>query len=258
MITDPWFYAAAIPAVALVGLSKGGFGGSLSLLALPLLSLAIPTMQAAGIMLPILLAMDAVAVVIWRKIWHKKNLMILIPAGTAGTVIGYLTASIVEDGHIRLMVGSIGLMFTLDHAWRSWRGTTTQGPPKQPNWLKGSFWGVISGFTSFISHVGGPPLQVYLLPQRISKEVFAGTLTMFFAYINVIKVAPFFALGQLNPTNLTTSAVLVPLAIVSTMFGGWLVKRVPARLFFTLIYSVLFIVSLKLVYDGVRMTFGGP
>ncbi len=148
------------------------------------------------------------------------------------------------------------IMNIVHHAWRSWRGTATSGPAKQPDWIKGSFWGVISGFTSFISHVGGPPLQVYLLPQRISKEVFAGTLTMFFAYINIIKIAPFFALGQLSPTNVTTSAVLLPLAIVSTMFGGWLVKRVPARLFFTLIYSVLFIVSLKLVYDGLRMTIG--
>jgi len=257
MITDPWFYAAAIPAVALVGMSKGGFGGSLSLLAMPLLALSVPLMTAAGIMLPILLVMDAVAVWAWRKIWHRENLIILIPGAILGTILGYATASIVQDGHIRLMVGTLGVVFTLQWAYTTYVSKAEPGPPAAPSWPKGLFWGTASGFVSFISHVGGPPLQVYVLPQRLSKELYAGTFTMFFAFVNVIKITPFWALGQLSPGNLATSAVLLPLAVVSTLFGAWLVRRIHGDLFFKIIYAVLFVVSVKLVADGVTMTFGG-
>lgn len=254
MITDPWFYAAAVPAVALVGLSKGGFGGSLSLLAMPLLALSVPLMTAAGIMLPILLIMDAVAVWTWRKIWDRTNIVILIPGAILGTLLGWATASIVQDGHIRLMVGTLGLIFTLNWAWVTYVTKADPGPPAGPSWPKGLFWGTTSGFVSFISHVGGPPLQVYVLPQRLAKELYAGTFTMFFAFVNVIKIVPFWSLGQLSPTNLSTSAVLLPLAVVSTLFGAWLVRHVHSDLFFKIIYVVLFTVSAKLVWDGVTMT----
>lgn len=251
MITDPLFYAAAIPAVMLTGLAKGGFGGSFTLLALPLLALVISPIQAAGIMLPILLAMDVISVWAWRRHWDGVNLKILIPAMTIGTVLGYVTAALLQDGHIRLMVGLIGLIFAVQSlVKREDRGEATTA-----SWPKGLFWGTISGLTSFISHVGGPPLQVYLVPQRLSKELFVGTMTMVFAYVNVIKVLPFWLLGQLSPTNLWTSAALLPVAILSTFAGVWLVKRVSTAFFYKLILWLLFVVSLKLVWDGVRLSF---
>ncbi len=252
MITDPLFYAAAIPAVILTGLAKGGFGGSFTLLALPLLALVISPVQAAGIMLPILLAMDAISVWAWRKYWDGANLKILIPAMTLGTVIGYLTAAYLEDGHIRLMVGLIGLVFAL----QSFIKSGSDGPATGPNWIKGTFWGTLSGLTSFISHVGGPPMQVYLVPQKLSKEIYVGTLTMVFAFVNVIKILPFWLLGQLSPSNVATSLALLPIAILATFAGVRLVKRVTTTFFYTLILWLLFIVSLKLVYDGVRLSFG--
>jgi hypothetical protein len=256
MITDPWFYAAAIPAVMLTGMSKGGFGGTLSLLALPLLALVVSPVQAAGIMLPILLAMDAVAVWTWRKVWDRANMVILIPGAILGTALGWATASLVQDGHIRLMVGLLGLGFVANWAFQQF-SRAEPGPPMPPTWGRGTFWSTVAGVTSFISHVGGPPLQIFMLPQRLSKEVFAGTFTMYFAFVNVIKVGPFWTLGQLSPTNLWTSAVLLPLAVVSTMFGAWLVKRISTELFFRIIYAVLAVVSCKLVWDGMTMTFWG-
>jgi hypothetical protein len=258
MILDPWFYACAIPAVFLVGLSKGGFGGSLSLIAMPLLALAVPIMTAAGIMLPILLAMDAVAVWAWRRSWHKQNLVILLPGAVAGTLLGWATATIVQDGHIRLMVGALGLVFTLNWLWTTYVVRADPGPPAGPSWPKGLFWGAASGFVSFISHVGGPPLQVYVLPQRLSKELYAGTFTMFFAFLNVIKIVPFWSLGQLSPANLATSAALLPLAVAATLFGTWLVRHVRTELFYRIVYVVLCVVSAKLVWDGAAMTFGAP
>jgi uncharacterized protein len=252
LIVDPIFYLAAIPAVILTGLAKGGFGGTFSVLALPLMVLVVSPMQAAGIMLPILLAMDAIAVVVWRKYWDAANLKILVVAMTIGTVLGYLTATVLQDGHIRLMVGLIGLGF-IAHSLVQRAG---EGAATGPNWPKGLFWGTLSGLTSFISHVGGPPIQVYLVPQRLSKELFVGTMTMIFAFVNVLKIVPFWALGQLSPTNLATSAVLLPVAILSTFAGAWMVKRIDTVLFYRIILWLLFFVSLKLVWDGLRLSFG--
>jgi uncharacterized protein len=256
MITDPLFYAAAIPAVALVGMSKGGFGGSLALLALPLLALAVPPIQAAGIMLPILLAMDVVAVWTWRRHWDRANMRILIPGAILGTALGWATATIVQDAHIRLMLGLLGLVFTLNWLWTTFAARGGERPATKPSWGAGTVWSTIAGFTSFISHVGGPPLQIYMLPQRLTKEAFAATFAVYFAFMNVIKVVPFWTLGNLSPTNLATSAVLLPLAVVSTMFGAWLVKRIDTTLFFRLIYGILMVVSLKLLWDGVAMLAG--
>jgi uncharacterized membrane protein YfcA len=256
MILDPWFYAAAIPAVMLTGLSKGGFGGTLSLLALPLLALVISPVQAAGIMLPILVAMDVVAVWNWRRIFSRENLVMLLPGAVAGTALGFATASIVSDGHIRLMVGLLGLAFTANYFTTRFIARGALPAPRPPSWGPALLWSTVSGFTSFISHVGGPPLQIYLLPQRLSKELFAGTFTMFFAFMNAIKIIPFWALGQLSPTNLATSAALAPVAVLSTYAGVWLVKHVPTTIFFAVIYAVLAVVSVKLTYDGVRLTLG--
>jgi uncharacterized membrane protein YfcA len=253
MISDPWFYAAAIPAVMLTGLSKGGFGGTLSLLALPLLALVISPVQAAGIMLPILVAMDVVAVWNWRRIWSRENLVMLVPGAIAGTAIGWATASLVSDGHIRLMVGLLGLTFTANYFFTTFLSRRELPAPSTPSWPPALLWGTLSGFTSFISHVGGPPLQIYLLPQRLSKELFAGTFTMFFAFMNAIKIVPFWALGQLSPTNLAASAALAPFAVGATFFGVWLVKRVSSAAFFAVIYAVLAVVSVKLVYDGLTL-----
>lgn len=250
MITDPFFYLVAVPAVILVGLSKGGFGGALAVLALPLLSLAVPPMTAAGIMLPILMVMDAVALRLWWGQWDRPNVRILLPALTLGTALGWATAAFVTDQMIRLMLGLLGLLFVLD--WLRLKFLSGEDRPATgPNWPKGLFWGGIAGFTSFISHVGGPPLQFYLLPQKPTKEAFVATFTLVFAYVNWIKLIPFALLGALSVPNLSTSAVLLPLAAVSTLVGGWLVKRVSTGFFFGFVYVVLALVSIKLIWDAV-------
>jgi uncharacterized protein len=250
-LTDPWFYATALPAVVLMGMGKGGFGGTLALLAMPLMAIGAPVMQAAAIMLPILLVMDAISVWAWRKTWSRDNLLILVPGGILGTVLGYLTASVVPDSAVKLMMGVISLLFCL----QTWLARGADRHPEPPNWAKGSFWSAIAGFTSFISHVGGPPLSIYMLPQKLPKEVFAGTFVMYFAIINLVKVTPFFALGTFTAQNLSTSLILLPLAALSTLFGVWLVKRVSNTAFFRFIYGTLFLVALKLTWDGIRDLF---
>lgn len=251
MITDPLFYAAAIPAVILVGLAKGGFVGALAMLGVPLMALVVSPVQAAGILLPLLIAMDVAALWSYRGVYHLPNLKILVPAALTGIMIGWLTAAYVSDAHVKLIVGIIALTFTLDY-WIGWRGSRAPGP----NVAKGGFWGAVAGFTSFVAHAGGAPVQMYLLPQRLEPRLYIGTSVIFFTCVNWLKVLPYAALGQLDTTNLMTSLVLAPLAPISIFAGAWLVKKLDAELFYRLAYIAIFAIALKLIWDGAQSLLG--
>ena len=162
LITDPAFYAAAIPAVFFVGLSKGGFGGAMALLGVPMMSLVISPVQAAAIMLPILIVMDMASLWIWRGRFDRRTLWIMVPGGALGILIGWATAAWIEIPAVRLIVGGIAIIFALDYL--RGRLALTAGAPASHNRLKGTFWGTIAGFTSFVTHAGGPPYQFYTLP----------------------------------------------------------------------------------------------
>ncbi len=246
MISNPWFYAAAIPAILITGISKGGFAGGLGVLAVPLMSLTIPPREVAGIMLPILCLMDLIGVWAYRHHYDAANLRILMPSAVIGNLAGMVTFTWFDDQAIKFMVGSIAVIFTLYY----WLSRGSDRPPTPRNWWKGTFWGTVSGFTSFVSHTGGPPLSVYLLPQRIEKTLYAGTTVMYFAWINFTKLPAYGYLGQLNVPNLTMAAVLAPLAAAGTVFGVWLHGRVNATLFYRIIYLLVFVSGAKLVSDG--------
>lgn len=110
---------------------------------------------------------------------------------------------------------------------------------------------MIAGFTSFVSHAGGPPFQMYVLPLKLDKTLYAGTGVIFFAVVNAVKLPPYFALGQFSAANLMTSAMLIPLAPLATFAGAWLVKRVDQTLFYRITYAALIPVGLKLIWDGI-------
>jgi uncharacterized protein len=154
---------------------------------------------------------------------------------------------LVSDAGIRLMLGLMSLVFCL----QTWLLRGKELPPRQPDITRGTFWSTVAGFTSFISHVGGPPLSIYLLPQKLPKEVLAGTFVIYFAMMNLMKIIPLASLGLFTPQNLSTSLLLVPLAAVGTLFGIWLVRRMSTELFYRVLYALLFFVALKLIYDGV-------
>lgn len=247
MIVDPLFYATAVPAVAIVGLSKSGFGGGAALIAVPLMSLAVPPLQAAGIMLPILCVMDAMGLLAYRGRVDWPMVRLLLPAALVGTAIGWATATSVTDAHVRLMVGVIAIAFVGFRLIDRRSG----GGAAPPNRLAGSFWGAVSGFTSFISHAGGPPMQIYMLPRKLEPQLFAGTSIVIFAAINASKLVPYFMLGQFDTQNLTTSLALFPLALVSMALGIWLVRVISAALFYRIAYTTILVVGVKLVWDGV-------
>ena len=248
MLTDPWFYAVAIPAVILTGLSKGGFLGGIGGVAVPLMSLVISPVQAAAIMLPILIAMDWTGVWAYRRDWSAPNLKILLPAATLGILIGWQTAAYVTDAHVKLLVGLIGFAFALD--W--WLGLRPKTTAPGPNVAKGSLFGAISGFTSFVSHTGGPPYAVYMLPQHLPNAIYAGTAVMFFTAVNLIKVPAYLQLGQFTATNLKTALVLAVPGMLAVMTGIWLTRKIAQEPFYKVVYGCLLLISAKLMWDGAR------
>jgi uncharacterized protein len=247
MITDPLFYLAAVPAVILMGLSKGGFSG-LGLLALPLMALVVSPVQSAAIMLPILIVQDVVTVWAYRHSWDRRNLSILIPSAGLGIFAGYLLAAKVSDAAVTLAVGAISLAFAIRRLVLERFGRTQDAT--RGDVPRGVFWGIIIGFTSMIAHAGGPPFQIYVMPQRLARDVFVGTGAILFALINWLKVPPYLALGQFTATNLATSAALFPVAIAATWAGVLLVRRLKGERFYTLVYCLLVVVGLRLIYGG--------
>lgn len=245
MITDPIFYVLAVIAVLIVGIAKSGFGGGLGVLAVPLMALVIPPLQAAAILLPVLCLMDVFNIWHYRDSWHRKNIEILLPAALLGVLVGTFTFRFLTDAHIRILIGLIAVLFVGNFFFKP-----IEGKQAQPNRLYGSFWGLIAGFVSFGVHAGGPPANVYLLPQRLGKSIFVGTMVVLFTTLNFVKLVPYALLGQINLSNITTSLVLVPLAPIGVWLGLRLHKIVDERWFYPICYGLLFITGLKLLYDG--------
>jgi uncharacterized protein len=254
LLADPWFYAAAIPAVILVGLSKGGFGGAVGFVGVPLMALVMPPVQAAAILLPILVLADMVSLWTWRGVYDRKVLRSMLPGAMVGIAVGWLTAAVVTAGMVRFIVGTVALVFVARWAYQQFRHGAHH--VAAPNRAAALGWGTVSGFTSFVAHVGGPPFQVYTLPLRLDPKVLSGTAAIFFAITNAVKLIPYFALGQFDTTNLTASAVLMPIAPLATLAGAWLVRRMKPEVFYPFTYATVALIAVKLIYDAMGDFFG--
>lgn len=252
-IFDPYFITIAVIAVLIVGLSKAGLLGSLGMVGVPLLSLVMPARDAAGMMLPVLLAMDAIAVYAYRKDVDWRILRNMLPGAALGTIIGWVLWAFVSDAAVLLFVGVVTLLFILD-AILPLRKKLEGLPPSTP-W--GLFWGGFAGFTSFISHTGGPPFQIYVLPQRLPPAIYSGTSAVFFAIVNSAKLIPYFFLGQLSVHNLQLSAALIPAGLTGVFLGIFLVRRISMVWFYRIAYWLVFLLALKLIWDGARGVFWG-
>lgn len=246
MIDDPMFYLCAVPAVLLYGIAKGGFGGNIAILSVPLMAMVVSPQQAAAILLPILCVMDLVAIRTFRGRWDKTNLRIILPAAMVGVALGAVSFRVLNEEHIRLLIGSIAVLFVLN-AWLR-RGQVAARPASR--W-RGRFWGAVSGFTSFGIHAGGPPINVYMLPQRLEKTLLMGTLAVFFTLVNWVKVPAYVYLGQFSSENLLTSLVLMPLAPIGVRLGFWMLQRTNEQLIYRLCYLFLLLTGGKLLVEGV-------
>lgn len=245
IITDPLFYLVAVPALIMLGLSKGGFAG-VGVVATPLTALYLPPLEAAALILPVLIVQDAISVWWYRRDFDPWNLKVMLPGAMVGMGVAWLFAAYVSDNALRISVGVIGICFVL-------YSMVTKVPAEgyRKTALSGAFWGGVAGFTSFLSQAGGPPYQVHVLPQRLPKLTLVGTTVIFFAIVNALKIGPYFALGQFSTVNFATSMLLLPIAIASNALGIWLVRVTPVELFYRIAYAIVFCVSAMLLWQGV-------
>ena len=253
-LADQWagysaaFYAAATFGILLTGVFKGGFGGGPGGIAVALMSMFVAPADAAGIVLPILCAMDIFGLLAYRNNWSRHHVRVLIPGALLGIVLGALAFGVVPVEWVRLLIGLIAVTFTLnrwfDLAQRLGAKAGKPGP------LVGFLSGATSGLTSTMAHAGGPPLLVYLLPQRMEKTVFVGTSVVFFAIVNYLKLIPYGLLGQLSTNNLGLSLLFAPLAPLGIWLGLRLERRIPEKPFYRLSYAILFATGCKLIYDS--------
>ena len=246
MISDPGFYLVAGVAVLMLGLAKGGFTG-VGQVATPIMALLVSPLQAAAILLPILLVQDIISVWVYRRTWSAWNIKVMLPGAVVGIGAGWALAEHLNDSYVRLALGLVSFFFVLIY----WFGVSQKLAPK-PTARSGVVMGVFAGFTSTIAHAGAPPFQMHVYPQNLDKLTFAGTSAVFFAAMNYIKVVPFLALGQLTHENVVISATLLPLAIATNILGIWLVRIVPQAMFYRIVYLVMFVISLELIREGVK------
>ena len=250
LITDPWFYAVAVPAVLLMGLGKSGFASGFGSLAVPLMALTISVPQAAAIMLPLLLVMDATGL---QQLWHDRDRAMvrrLLGFGLLGVVIGWALFGLLSARTVAAVVGALTLLFL---AQRLLFPPKRGGPDGHiaPLWV-GRVCAVTSGFTSFVAHAGGPPINAYLLPQRMDPRVLSATLAVFFAAVNAAKWLPYAALGLIDLRNMATALVLMPLAPLGVWLGVRLTRYVSVTWFYRLAYTGMFLTGSNLLHDGLR------
>jgi uncharacterized protein len=245
MTSDPLFWILASIAVSFLGLSKGGFAGA-GMIATPLVSLTMPPLQAAALLLPVQIVQDMLAMWMFRRTYSAWNLKVMLPGAFIGVGLAWVLASYVSDDFIRLMLGVVSIAFVL-HAWFA---PVPAAGPRPPNAREGLFWGTCAAFTSAICQAGNPPFQVFVLRQNLDKMVYVGTFVIFFGVVNALKVIPYFALGQFTARNFMATLMLIPLATAANYAGVWLVKRTPTILFYRIAHMLVFVVSLELVRTG--------
>ncbi|MDA9208226.1 sulfite exporter TauE/SafE family protein [Octadecabacter sp.] len=240
------FWALASLAAFCVGLSKGG-APAFGALAVPIMSLVISPLTAAGLLLPVFIFSDIFGVWAYRDYFRWPVIKIAVVGIFVGTGIGWATAHLVSEQQVRILIGLIGFFFALNFLFRADPENAEQPADK----VRGYFWTTIAGFTSFVSHAGAPPWQVWALPQNMPKMVFAGTSAMVFAIMNLAKVVPYYQLGQLQLQSLQVTAILCVPAVIAVFVAYQIVKVVPTRVFYTAVTWMLLAVSIKLIWDGV-------
>ncbi|MCB8746941.1 sulfite exporter TauE/SafE family protein [Rhodoferax sp. U2-2l] len=247
LITDPYFYVVTIPAVLLMGISKSGFGAGFGSLAVPMMALAVTVPQAAAILMPVLLVMDILGMAAFRKDFDMKLLRFLLPWGLVGIAIGALLFKVLNPQVVAGLVGAFTLLFLAQRV---------AFPPKPnsaapPKWL-GAVLTATSGFTSFIAHAGGPPVNAYVIPMRLSPVRFTATMAFFFFVMNLSKWIPYAWLGLLDWRNMATSLVLLPIAPIGVWVGVWLARRISQVLFYRFLYAGMLLTGVKLLWDAFK------
>jgi hypothetical protein len=246
LIAEPLFWVLAVPAVLLMGLSKSGFATGFGALAVPLMALAVPVPQAAAVMMPLLLAMDLATLQQLFRHPDRRLLRLLLPWGLVGTLIGWVAFGMLSPAAVSALTGALALAFVAQQVLqrRAAARVASDGV--------GRLCATASGFTSFITHAGGPPMLAYLLPQRLPPLVFSATMAVFFASLNASKWVPYALLGLLDSSNMLSALLLLPLAPLGVWIGVWLTHRIAPTWFYRIAWVGMTLTGAKLLWDGLR------
>jgi len=248
MPSDPLSIFIMIVSVLLVGMAKGGIIG-LGMLAMPLMAMIFPPVEAGAILMPLLVVQDSFGMWLYRKRWHRKIVAWMMPGAVCGVAAAAYFASIMPVKAILVILGSISAVFGLWRVWVSWRDMPIKMRTAK-EW-PGLVFGFFSGFTSQIAHAGAPPFHIWVIPKNLSHIQFAGTAIMFFGFVNWLKVPAFIALGAFTRETLILSLFLTPVALLSTLVGARLVSLIHGRSFFIFANMMLALVGMKLIWDAI-------
>lgn len=231
-------------AVFMLGLSKGGFGGAGTPIALPLMSLGLPAELALGAMLPILMSMDVISVGAHRKDLHRPTIKFALLGAVPGVIIGAFLVAFVSSRIIGGMVGVLAILFAIQ--------SMAKLQPKSenmPEWV-GGLLGMLSGLTSTLAHAGGPPIHAYLISRSFEPKVFVATAATFMACVNLLKVGPYLAIGALNWEALKIALFALPLVVVATLIGVRVARMISKSVFLVIVNLALLAVGTKLIFDA--------
>ncbi|MBV7410822.1 sulfite exporter TauE/SafE family protein [Maritimibacter sp. DP1N21-5] len=242
------FFAVATVAVVFAGVSKGGFGSGAAFAATPLLALILEPGQAVGLMLPLLMLMDVTALrPYWRK-WDGRAAGVFILGAVPGVAVGTAVYSLANQDVFRLMIGAVAVGFV---AFQLARKYGLLRPARRPMGdLGGGIAGAVGGFTSFVSHAGGPPAAIFLLSRGLDKTTYQATTVLMFWAINLMKFVPYALLGIFTWDTLKADLMLVPAAVVGVWLGVRAHNVIPERLYFTITYALLLATGGKLIWDA--------
>ena len=246
--TDLTFWLVAGLAILLVGLAKGGFAG-LGAASMPLIALVMDPVQGAAMLLPILMVQDVVSVWSFRKEFDRALLWQMLPGAAIGIFLGWMFANSVSTDAVKGLVGLIALAFGLYRLTENRLGTEGWAIA-MPGWV-GTFWGGVAGFTSHVAHAGGPPFQIWALSRNLPHTIFIGTSAIFFAVVNYMKVPAYLALGQFTAETLWLTSLFMPLAIISTIAGVILVRRISPARFHLAINLLMIVVGAELIREAI-------
>ena len=245
MVDNPIvFFSMMALVICLIGLSKGGFGGTMGALATPLLALALPANQVVGLLLPILMIADVFAVTSHWKRWERRLVLLLIPGAVVGVIIGTFVIASVSPTILRRGIGVIALLFAV---YKAFEPKITGSNTYQPKNWHGLTAGTVAGFSSSLAHTGGPPITIYLLMQELPPRVFVATSALFFMALNWIKVPTYYYAGLFDFNLLWYVAWLLPLLPISVWIGKSISTRINRALFDRIITVFLAVSGILLI-----------
>lgn len=249
MAFDLVFFLVAAPAVAFAGISKGGFGSGAAFAATPLLALVVEPDLALGFMLPLLLVIDAATLKPYWRAWSGREARLLVLGALPGMALGAAFLGAANPDILRLLLGVISLAFVVWHAGKL--GGWIPQPRHPLSATTGLMSGAAAGFTSFVSHAGGPVVAIYLLAKGLSKTAYQATTVIVFAAINLLKLAAYAGMGLVSAETLWAGLPLVPAALLGAWIGVKAHRAIPERLFFGIVLVLLTLTGLKLLWDAV-------